>query len=64
MIGVDHVLLALMVDGAACQMPIRRSGAWNGRGLSKTLLIMLKIAVFAPDSQRQGEQRRKSESRG
>ena len=37
-----------LTPGAVCQTPIRRSGSRNGRGFSKTLLMMLKIAVFAP----------------
>src|SRR5262245_47634769 len=45
---MDAFRFLILTPGAVCQTPIRRSGSENGRGFSKTLLMMLKIAVFAP----------------
>src|SRR6185503_4790127 len=38
----------MFTPGAVCQTPTRRSGSGNGRGLSSTLWITLKMAVLAP----------------
>ncbi len=38
----------MFTPGAVCQAATSRSGCGNGSGFSSMLLIMLKIAVFAP----------------
>src|SRR4029453_8638643 len=38
----------IFTPGAFCQAPPSRSGSGNGKALSSTLLITLKMAVLAP----------------
>ena len=38
----------MFTPGAVCQTPISRFGSGNGKALSSTLLITLKMAVLAP----------------